>query len=829
MRGRTHGTAAGILTTAAAVMLAGCGGGDEGDPDAGGGEVAYPPAFEVSEELSPKRETVPGLDGERGARPVARITGQLGGDAHFVANEVLVSPGDREELQALLERRGGKVLGEIDFPEGTGVPPTHIVRIDPSGAETDELSRDIHALDELARGSHRLSSRRGLELLAIAAHERARRGLDVGLNWILEPDTLRDRSTHEAPDGEDADPGRSDTPYSRDAADWPYMAGGTAQDIGVIEAWRVLEQTGRLNNQVLMAIADGGFADMEHLPAQREAVRGAWGQPNPWGCGPNNPCPWHGTDVAAAATGVPDDDLGAAGPAGPVAGAAFLQSPAPDIGAFLQYIGDAVRSAVQVRPRILNISSGAWIPASAAVVTNRIVDNIGRLLRRELGILVFASAGNDGDSVDNEHCAQLCAFGGCVGKCWETGTHVPCENWGIMCVGGLHWDSTNAHPGSNHGTKDQRTVDIWGPYEVWTGPNPDDDGVNTVTGTSFASPFVAGVGALVMAADPSLGPTEVAQTLRRTAHPGSGEVSARVHAFGAIQEVYGGDVPPQAHIEAPRPGRILAPDGLHLEAQADDPESGSVDVRWTSDVAGELGTTAELDTGRLSYGEHTITLEVIDEAGQTATDSVDVTLYNPPPSIEILLPLNQSTRYTTEQIRLKANASDNEDSPRVEWTSSQDGVLGRGEETPATLSEGLHAIEATVTDSGDLKASDVVVIGVEPSPSNSPPGGVHIVEPAPEFGADRVTLATQMGQTMVSLDVEATATDPEGEPLTYEWSTDRSDLGPTALGTGRVTTVALAHGEETGTYVHQLTVTVTDGAGHARRDTIEVAITVYGG
>jgi hypothetical protein len=106
---------------------------------------------------------------------------------------------------------------------------------------------------------------------------------------------------------------------------------------------------------------------------------------------------------------------------------------------------------------------------------------------------------------------------------------------------------------------------------------------------------------------------------------------------------------------------------------------------------------------------------------------------------------------------------------------------------------------------------------------------VHIVEPAPEFGADRVTLATQMGQTMVSLDVEATATDPEGEPLTYEWSTDRSDLGPTALGTGRVTTVALAHGEETGTYVHQLTVTVTDGAGHARRDTIEVAITVYGG
>ena len=42
-------------------------------------------------------------------------------------------------------------------------------------------------------------------------------------------------------------------------------------------------------------------------------------QENIFNCSGGSPCPWHGTDVAGAAMGIPDNQFGSAGPAGPVA------------------------------------------------------------------------------------------------------------------------------------------------------------------------------------------------------------------------------------------------------------------------------------------------------------------------------------------------------------------------------------------------------------------------------------------------------------------------------------------------------------------------------
>jgi subtilisin family serine protease len=751
-----------------------------------------------------------------------------------VQDELILSTDDSEVLDGFVQRWSGTVLREIDLDaSGMDVPSTYVVQIDPSSADVGELPRHIVDLDELVRGTHRFSSQRALKLFAVAAQERAERELDVGLNFILEPQELRTRSTAEAPMGAAASGGA----YSPNAADWPYMARGTNQDIGVIEAWRVLAQTGRLTNRITIGIADGGFGDLRHLPSDRTIYpAGAWMQRNSWGCGPGNPCPWHGTDVAGAAMGLADDGRGAAGPGGPVARAAYLQTPSQDFGAILAFIEDAVLSVVAERPRIINISAGGWLPAGAALLANGLVNDIGGILR-VAGALVIASAGNDGDPVDSEDCARVCGFGHCLGGCWETGTHIPCENDDIVCVGGLAWDSTNAHPASNFGSKNSNTVDIWAPYEVWTGPTPGAPGVDTVTGTSFAAPFVAGVAALVMAADPDLGPAEVENILIGTAHTGGGNrVNRWVNAFGAIQRVYGGDVPPYVNIARPREGaELVAGRRFTLDAEVDDPEDAvRPDFRWLSDRDGEISISPyDLDFDEpLSYGMHTLTAEATDSAGQTATDTVRITITNQAPTIEITQPDDGVTRFTTETLMFRADVSDPNETPgesSIVWSSDLDGALGTGRTLETTLSRGEHTITARVNDQGGLDATDQRTLTVEPSPSNPPPQNVTIVEPMVDPDTGEAFARSAPSQDSVYVSFEGTATDPEGEDLTFEWRTDRDDLQDPFLATGRSTGAELHHTSSMHCHYHQLELTVTDEAGHSRTDRISICVIPIGG
>ena len=67
------------------------------------------------------------------------------------------------------------------------------------------------------------------------------------------------------------------------------------------------------------------------------------------------------------------------------------------------------------------------------------------------------------------------------------------------------WDSTGRAGFSNWSARD---VDLWAPGVVPVGPDPDDDQTHVVQGTSFASPYAAGVGALVLAANPTLSGAE---------------------------------------------------------------------------------------------------------------------------------------------------------------------------------------------------------------------------------------------------------------------------------------------------------------------------------
>ncbi len=70
---------------------------------------------------------------------------------------------------------------------------------------------------------------------------------------------------------------------------------------------------------------------------------------------------------------------------------------------------------------------------------------------------------------------------------------------------------------------------------------------------------------------------------------------------------------------------------IHLDGAANDLEEGDLSstITWSSDVDGELGQSAQLAVN-LSAGAHTVTAEVIDQTGDLAYTSVDLTVLETP-------------------------------------------------------------------------------------------------------------------------------------------------------------------------------------------------------
>lgn len=114
---------------------------------------------------------------------------------------------------------------------------------------------------------------------------------------------------------------------------------------------------------------------------------------------------------------------------------------------------------------------------------------------------------------------------------------LPCSYAATLCVGNsTSADLRYAHPasGSNFGAQ----VDIAAPGTGILAPVPSFDsmsGYATKTGTSMASPLVAGIAALVWANNPGWTPGQVRDRLLKTAKPLPGQqIGPRVDAFDAV-------------------------------------------------------------------------------------------------------------------------------------------------------------------------------------------------------------------------------------------------------------------------------------------------------
>ncbi len=776
-----------------------------------------PIQVQVDPSVTPTRDSIPGFeDGE--PRPLAAVANEDGQVADFVANEVWLATDDQDELDAFLARWNGTVLSTFDPTEAgiTGLPTQYLIRVDTS-TSTDpaaDLSEDLRSLDEHATGTHGVSSQQGLELLGVTSQE-AVDGLDVGINWVgggAGPFT--DRTTVEAPTGQSM----SGIPYFPDAFSWPTHAQFSEQEIGVAEAWRALDMAGKLGNRIKLAILDMGFSPDDDMPAGWVAIsnvplKDPIGTPNLLWCGGGNDCPWHGQMVASSAMAVADNGFGTAGSAGPVADAVLVYT-LYDFFTSITALGEARIAGA----RIANMSYSAPVPWYLGWTV--LPFEAATIAFRETGMLLFAAAGNEGKNVDSEGCT--------LGVCWERTWVTPCENGGVICVGGMAVDKTEKAENSNYGGEQ---VDIFAPFTFWMGPDPDQTSnfAHVINGTSFSSPFAAGVAALIWAADPGQSADDVEDRMMSTAHPNAdSRVKRHLNALAAVLDVLG-NVPPSITL-SPSSGDVPVDVPLTFTATVFDIEDAfpCCTVTWNSNVDGNLGSGTQVEHTFTTLGVRTITATATDKGGASSQASITIDVVNDPPTVQITAPTDGAEVFRGAGVVLRGSGDDvNEPGGELEcedlvWTSSVPGDADfptTGCEVQVTFpTNGARTLTLTGTDGRGATGTDTVSVNVVEPPPNLPPN-VQITSPS-----DHPEPAPPIDQPLT---LSATVSDPENDlPLTYQWTVKLGSDTAFPVGTNDPTVMwtpnsTYAFNQE-GTWSVEVRLTVTDSEGNVGSDAVTV-------
>jgi serine protease len=597
--------------------------------------VAGPLSFHIDPALRPSVPRVDPLDSRTVERPVGALAGPDGAVDELVLDEVIVHTRDQAELDAFLGRWHGTVLDS--FPADAD-GRDHLVRVDVSRADPTSLPADLLAAEPTQTGAHRVSDDRALRLLALAAAE-WRRGTEVVLDWLSEPASIESGEAYESKD-------ITENGQPKNVFDWSYMRSGGAMDIGVGAAWQLLQTRGKLKRSVRYLVMDGGFSSNPDFPDDTGLRKASWGEKNPHRCTGGASCPYHGTEVVLAAMAQVDNGYGTAGPAGPVVSRLIAVGNSLDYWSRLRRLESVAK---EERPDIVNLSFTNHVGVGgkyAKTWTDRRMRHV-----RDTGALIVAAAGNDKRSVDSDT------------------LFVPCESSVVMCVGGMD-GSAKVASGSNFGEGDSTTsVEIYGPMCVRTINDPNRTYLDLTTkntcGTSVASPFVGGVAALVMAANPSLSNEQVRKILNDTAHVGGlgSKVTGsqrRINALAAVAKALGVTIAnPTVRIEAPANGKKVGPENwVDLRGTATDFMGRAVKISWSSDRDGPLTEGSKTSVPPLSVGNHVITATATDTTGRAGSATVTLKVVDTPPEVKVVYPLAGMTVTEGSEVSLVGTTMD---------------------------------------------------------------------------------------------------------------------------------------------------------------------------
>ncbi len=673
----------------------------------------------IDESIEPAVETVVGLDGSDERRSVGRSVTSDGVASDFIIGEVVVEVPDEAALGALRERTDIEV---VDFEPPEDREPDEgidvLVRaIDLTSVNLKEASWLIDVVEPALSGEYKVDS-----------EQTAATGVILGRLWN---DTGYPVSFNHVPIGHDVDEGKllEALQSQLNAFEWPYIKSTAPQGIGLDTAWQMLDFHGKSPNRVRVLVIDNGFIKNGEFPENAKIRKGEWGPDNDWLCTNDTPCPYHGTQVALTVAGMHDNLWGTAGVAGPWVQLVVM----PTQGGTWSTMRKAKEVIREENIDIVNMSFGMETTTSVSA-TRRRYDKTFRWARNRHDVVAFASAGNEGIDVDS-----------------TSGPYFPCASKEVICVGGMGVDTTEVHGSSNYGTEaNQNSVEIYGPFCTYVfvdpgGPNPD---VQQGCGTSYSSPFVAGVAALLRVADPSISPEDIEETLFETAHlgglgsPASGHLR-RVDAHMAVARALGVVwTPPTVSIET-ESGNFPVEEVFSLSGSAESYVGEPLPLTWWSNIDGELNSVPSLTPigASLSPGDHLIQATSVDRRGLASVAAINITIDNEPPIVTILNPVDGASIYEGSALHLVAYTHDpdifvNEALPdeNVIWkiiNTANDTVVWEadGHDLTTAVNPGTYLITVEGTDIHGTSVGDSVNISVLPLEPGWVPPTATIVEP----------------------------------------------------------------------------------------------------
>jgi len=298
--------------------------------------------------------------------------------------------------------------------------------------------------------------------------------------------------------------------------------------IRVDQAWAItqgLSTTSNLNTAYpgpLIAVVDTGVDNtQEDLAAPGKVIYGMNFVADPVN---NNPMDdnGHGTGVAGVAAADGNNGLGIAGVswASPILAEKVLNQFGTSSIGTISTVAAGISHAVSHGAKIINLSLGNGMNRAPDIEVALAIDAANKA-----GALVVAGAGND-------YCSQVeypAGFG------HQTTFGSTTLNTTVLSVGGLDFQSNVAvdlsvNPGATQCQQESGSnfgpwVDIYAPFNAYTTQSHQcfncSTGANYAfrSGTSFSTPFVSGVAALVWAANPNMSAGDVMNTLLATADP----------------------------------------------------------------------------------------------------------------------------------------------------------------------------------------------------------------------------------------------------------------------------------------------------------------------
>ncbi len=284
--------------------------------------------------------------------------------------------------------------------------------------------------------------------------------------------------------------------------DWPYK--GQWSQLGLESAWDLIAQSGS-GKEVIVAVIDSGV-DMHHPDLQGRLISGYDFANND---GDPEDDSGHGTKVCGILGAVGNNGVGIAGVAWDVditiMPVKFMKVNDGQTTGNLSDAVNAIYYAVDHGAQIINASWGFYEHSSS------LDDAIA--YAKNKGVLFVASAGNNGQ--DN-----------------DTSVHYPsnCPYDNVIAVAAMDTDGSIASF-SNFGSK---TVQIMAPGVGITTTTINDSYVSNAAGTSFATPFVTGIAAMVLSQSPDMNYATLRQIILSSATKTPSVGSSMVATGGCV-------------------------------------------------------------------------------------------------------------------------------------------------------------------------------------------------------------------------------------------------------------------------------------------------------